>query len=76
MACDDNGTRIADQREDDYDVAVHAMEEKELVAYDGNKLEDYEEGGGDDGVEVEFHAFCVSSVPDRPKAGKRRTHRS
>jgi len=28
------------------------MEEKELVAYDGNKLENYEESGGDDGVEV------------------------
>lgn len=62
MSGDDDGTGIADQREDYYDVAVHAMEEKEFMAYHWDELENYEEGGGDDGVQVEFHACRLISI--------------
>lgn len=52
MACDDYCAGVTDERENDYDVAVHAVEEKKFVSDDGYELEDDEEGSRYDGVEV------------------------
>jgi hypothetical protein len=52
MSGDDYCTRIADQREQNYCIAVHSVEENQFVSYDRDELEDNEESGGEDGVEV------------------------
>jgi hypothetical protein len=52
MSCDYYCACVADEREDYYDVAVHAVEEDEFVSDYGDELEDHEEGGWDDGVKV------------------------
>ena len=60
-ACDHVYAYHAGNEEGNDDVAVYAMENKELVADDGHKLEADEEAGGHDGNEVEGDADAAVS---------------
>lgn len=53
---DDQGAGAAEDCERNHDVAIQSVEEEGFVADNGDELEADEEGGGEDGVEVKFHA--------------------
>lgn len=70
-SADHEGTSVANQDEEDDNIAVDAVEDEQFVSDDGDELPDHEEAGWQDGTEVKADADSIDAgmVPV-PLAGK------
>jgi hypothetical protein len=63
MPSDHKNTCHADEKQNDNDVAVYAVEDEELVPNDRDELEAHEESPGKDGGKMKSNADPTKAVP-------------